>query len=852
MLLSCRYDSNKNSMVHMYYDTTSHRTRLLYSEYQPYIYAKRKASDFHMLAGTSLSGITTETIMDPLVDSDIQITKIRSPNMFALRDIHDQVVRKYPESPREADIKGEVSFLYDTRRHVGTYYTDSGDLVPTLVSGEAGATMKRLLFDKSDTAMPDPKGYAEHLRMTAGLLGLPIPEFRRLAVDIEIDTDGTLPDINVAERAITAIGFDDGSMRKVFVLAPDGGDIGQVPGIEIVPYANERGMIEAALRIIDSYPFVLTYNGDNFDMPYIYNRARSFDIGVDKIMRRIGDSITTMNGVHIDLYRVFSNRSLLIYAFGSRYESFALDDVASAMLGEGKKKHAGFGTMSITELAEYCQHDAAITHRLTTYDDSIVMRLLVLISRVANLPIDTVSRTGVSTWLRGMMYNEHRRHNLLIPSQDELAARSPDLANKAVIKGKKYRGAMVMDPKSGIHFDVSVMDFASLYPSIIKVYNLSYETVRCPHKECRRNAIPGTQHWSCRKRNGIVSTLIGALRDLRVNFFKHLSNDPGIGEDKRRVYKTISQALKVMLNASYGVIGSEFFPLYFLPLADSTTAIGRHILGVVIQRCSDSGMTVLYGDTDSLFVLKPKAGQMGAIIDGVRNDYGIDLEVEKEYRYLILSDLKKNYLGVMASGRVDIKGLSGKKSHTPTFIKELFSKIVKELSGVNDADDFGRAKDRIRGMIRQSMIDMESGDISLQKLAFRMKLQRDIVDYKTGDRPIRGQTNLDGGIEHEFMSGKAKSAKGVPQHVNAAKQMERDNERKGIGKKPKKGDIIAFVKTTDPDGVRPLDLANYQSLDMDKYKEFLESVLTQLTSPMGIELDTLLNKESQTSLGNYL
>ena len=220
------------------------------------------------------------------------------------------------------------------------------------------------------------------------------------------------------------------------------------------------------------------------------------------------------------------------------------------------------------------------------------------------------------------------------------------------------------------------MDFASLYPSIIKVKNLSYETVRCPHEECKTNAIPDTAHWACTKKNGITSLLIGSLRDLRVNYYKNLSNDQSLTEDQRQQYTVVSQALKVILNASYGVMGAELFPLYFLPAAEATTAVGRHIIVKTIEKCEDSGITVLYGDTDSLFIKNPTEEQIVKVIEEAKKDHGVDLEVDKEYRYVVLSDRKKNYLGVTKKGKVDIKGLTGKKSHTPTFIKTIFYELT--------------------------------------------------------------------------------------------------------------------------------------------------------------------------------
>ena len=80
------------------------------------------------------------------------------------------------------------------------------------------------------------------------------------------------------------------------------------------------------------------------------------------------------------------------------------------------------------------------------------------------MPIDDVSRLGVSNWIRSMLYFEHRRQNALIPRPEELKEKG-GAKSEAIIKGKKYKGGLVIEPKSGVHFNVSVLDFASLYPS---------------------------------------------------------------------------------------------------------------------------------------------------------------------------------------------------------------------------------------------------------------------------------------------------------------------------------------------------------------------------------------------------
>ena len=98
-----------------------------------------------------------------------------------------------------------------------------------------------------------------------------------------------------------------------------------------------------------------------------------------------------------------------------------------------------------------------------------------------------------------------------------------------------------------------------------------------------------------------------------------------------------------------------------------------------IKKCEALNIQVLYGDTDSLFIKNPTTEQIEQVIEWAKKEYNVELEVDKEYRYVVLSKRKKNYLGVTKSGKVDVKGLTGKKSHTPSFIKTLFYELLDIL-----------------------------------------------------------------------------------------------------------------------------------------------------------------------------
>ena len=118
---------------------------------------------------------------------------------------------------------------------------------------------------------------------------------------------------------------------------------------------------------------------------------------------------------------------------------------------------------------------------------------------------------------------------------------------------------------------------------------------------------------------------------MRVNYYKSLSKKENITDEERQLYTVVSQALKVILNASYGVMGAEIFPLYFLPAAEATTALGRYIIMDTIEKCKGIQLEVLNGDTDSLFVKKPTIQQIDDVIKVAKDDHGVELEIDKEY-----------------------------------------------------------------------------------------------------------------------------------------------------------------------------------------------------------------------------
>ncbi|MGC9144977.1 MAG: DNA-directed DNA polymerase I [Nitrososphaeria archaeon] len=811
-LLGAGYDGDKKvaylkildpntQKVYYYYDKTFHK---------PYCFSKKSPSELaYLRKRDDVEDIVVEEKWDPLTDTMIKVSKIITKDPLAVGGHPSEKSIRNIETCYEADIKYYENYLYDLGLIPGTFVKLENNKVQEILN-EFSEEMQTALKEAMRESDEYLKKYIEEY---AALLSQPFPQIKRAAIDIEVltEVENRLPDPEKATQPIISIALAGNDGKKVvFAIRRNDVETGSAPempkDVELKFFDDEKQMLIEFFKEITNYPIIVTFNGDSFDMPYLYHRAQNLKIPRDAIPIVLGREIASIvHGIHIDLYKTFVNKSIQGYAFGNRYNEHTLNSISEGILGEEKVEVEGsINDLPMMNLAFYNYTDAKLTLELTSYDNDLLMKLLITLSRIARMNIEDTSRLSVSNWIRSMLINEHRRRNALIPRKEEIEQKGQEASSKAIIKGKKYQGGFVVEPLPGVHFHVVVLDFASLYPSIIKVFNLSYETVKCPHEECKTNILPNTSYWVCTKMRGMTSLLIGALRDIRVNYFKRLSKKAKSREEKE-FYNVISQALKVVLNASYGVMGFENFPFYCLPVAESTTALGRYSIQQTIEKAKSLGVTVIYGDTDSLFLKNPTEDQVKEIVDFAKEKLGIDLEVDKVYRYVAFSQRKKNYIGVYEDGSVEVKGLSGKKSHVPDFIKNVFFDVINILGKVKSPQDFEIAKEEIRKRIRKAYNDIKNRNVPLEELAFKVML----------NKPIEKYTDT------------------TPQHVKAAMLLAQKKE-------VKPGDIIAFVKTTTKDGVKPVEMARKDEIDVDKYIEFMESTFEQLLDALGFSFDEII------------
>ncbi|HUU79777.1 MAG TPA: DNA-directed DNA polymerase I [candidate division Zixibacteria bacterium] len=801
-----------SNRLYGYYDNTGHK---------PYCLSDLSVEDLQKISPVKnfkkIVGYETVKLKNLLLDKKVDMTKILVTDPLAIGGGYDSLRDKLPAA-WEANIRYHKNYLYDCKLVPGMYYQiKNGNLSPVIpVIDKKVESQIKELFKNS------PKEVLDLIPQYLPLLLSRIPHIKRAAIDIEVYTQNMdrIADPNKALEKIISIAIVGNDGTKItLVLKRDDVSIGTrskeiSDDIEVIFFDDEKELLKRFFEIIKDFPMIVTFNGDNFDLPYLFNRANLLKIdSTDNPIIITRDHALIRNAIHFDAYRFFNQAAIKVYAFGGKYKESSLDAISTALLGTHKVVlEKEIGNLSCYRLAWYNYWDSKITLDLTTFNDSVTVRLIILLMRLTGMPFEDITRQAVSTWIRNWLFAEHRYRKYLIPRPEEIISSRGDSTTDAMIKGKKYKGAIVVTPNPGVHFDVTVLDFASLYPSIIKTWNLSYETMNCGHESCQahKKMIPDTEHWVCTKNSGLMAILIGFIRDIRVLWFKPKTKDKTLDQNTRNFYEVIQSALKVVINASYGVFGASHFPFYCPPLAEATTAIGRQAITKTIEKCNEMNIPVIYGDTDSVFLKSPTKEQVQALIKWSDAVLKIDLDYEKTYRYLALSDRKKNYLGVFPNGEVDVKGLLGKKRNTPPFLKNVFNEIVQILSEIHKEEDFEQAKEEIEAKVRQCYTDLKNRKLPIEDLVFKVQLNKGLNQY----------------------------VKTTPQHVKAARLLEKTGKMLGAG------DLISFVKTSDSEGVKPIELANVSEIDIDKYLAQMDSTLRQVLEPIGVSFDKIIGIRS--------
>lgn len=512
----------------------------------------------------------------------------------------------------------------------------------------------------------------------------PPPVLRACAFDMETDgLDHTVHEI----RMISTLTTDHNPI--LFSRWPIDTD----EGYDVRVYPAESDLIQAFCNhVVAMNPIFLTgWNVYGFDIPFLWERAKinkieSVSFSAMSWMKRtpkptrktMASSAFGHNDVFDDdLQGIICLDGYLIARKSLQLESYSLATMATRI---GKAK----GDVSYADMVQaFTTEDPLLLRDVADYcvtDTVLVPAILESIEQPTNtMAMATLTCCTPSQVLkRGM--SSLIFHLILAEATDRDIVINPPPKFKDESTG--YEGALVLDPKKGFYADpVSCLDFASLYPSLMRGYNLCVTTLITDVSKAPEGATHvdvGDGRVVAFDTAGDEAVMPGILRVLleERKTVRCKMKDLGKKTDAYRLANAKQLALKVCANSLYGFFGFQHSQIYVKDLAASVTALGRQSIQRVVQFVEGEGYTVVYGDTDSVFIQIPGSPENArttatAIAERASSMFPAPMALEYEKTFITSVFMnKKRYGGLLLEdNEVMTKGLSINRRDFCTFVQ---------------------------------------------------------------------------------------------------------------------------------------------------------------------------------------
>ena len=267
------------------------------------------------------------------------------------------------------------------------------------------------------------------------------------------------------------------------------------------------------------------------------------------------------------------------------------------------------------------------------------------LSSLVSLPLDHVMTAATGFRIEWFLIKQTRKLGELIPQRLEQPYRS-------------YAGGLVLSPKPGLHDNIAVLDFKSMYPNIMIRYNLSPDTYVAPEEPEPASGVYVTPEVGYKFRKsppGFYKESLTYLIEVRAKIRTQMKTLKQ-GTIEYGVLDARQKAVKIITNAAYGYVGWVGARWYIKPVAEAASAWGRHTIVAASQLAESQGLTIIYGDTDSLFLTyDPKKLQV--VKDEIYEEMGLEVEVGEIYKRIFFTEAKKRYAGLRQDDTLDIVGL---------------------------------------------------------------------------------------------------------------------------------------------------------------------------------------------------
>lgn len=422
--------------------------------------------------------------------------------------------------------------------------------------------------------------------------------------DIEclVPPEGTMPTSDKDPIILISMAFSpqfEGNDRVVLSTKPT-----NYQGCPVIICKDEHALITTFLSLFNMYnpDIIAGYNTNQFDFPYIQGRCKVHNISPRctrnnrewYIRNRFdgGVDVTITGRVVVDLLPIIRRNYSL--------PQYTLREAAKLV------KHEKLDVSPKEMRDAYLGDDQAAWDKTIAYSDrdaELVMKLLIdlklidkykALSEVSGLLLQDILNSGQTQMIEFMFMKKFLERNRVMNIRPHIEDEDEDEI--------RYEGATVLTPKKKIQEDLVILDYSSLYPTLIMAHNISYDTIILQNDECNvehETSPTGAKFVKSDVMRGIMPEILEELFNKRLDAKKKMKACDGAERD---YWDAQQYALKILMNSMYGFAGYIRSKLFTIEIAESVTSWGRTNIESTIQFVNKMGYEIVYGDTDSIFV----------------------------------------------------------------------------------------------------------------------------------------------------------------------------------------------------------------------------------------------------------
>jgi DNA polymerase-2 len=433
-------------------------------------------------------------------------------------------------------------------------------------------------------------------------------------------------------------------------------------------------------------------------------------------------------------------------------------------------------------------------------------------ARVTGLPVQEIARRSPGAGIAAMQNLTALRLGVLVPYQQQ-KGEVPKTYNQLVVSD---RGGLVFEPLQGVFPNVAIIDFMSMYPSIIVEYNISPETVGVEEKDAFEISEMGIKISS---RKGLVPATLRPMVEKRAAV-KRLLKKIDKSDERYFRYKAYSNALKWLCVVAYGRLGFANSTFGRINSHEVVSFIGRKLLIKAKEIAEEHGFTIIHAYVDSLFISGPQATKeedFQPLLKEIEQETKLAIEVEEVYSWMAFVSSRQNpnlsvanrFFGLQSDSEYKIRGLALRREDTSLFVANTQLQILQIMAKEKNPGRLAGLFPKVLEMLQEKVFALNHRKVPIQELLITQTLSRELDEYRVLSPAAR-----------------------------AAGQLQ------AIGKNIQMGQKIQFIYTRTKQGVRAWDLPelfNPSLIDTVKYKELLFRAVYEVLQPLGVTESVLRN-----------